>query len=198
MMLLFSIFVLSACTDTNENFGETKQETIDNLIVTDKEKLYQIVIPNDYSFNNEAEVESLSYGNERRESYVLVLWENKKDISAITIDEYFNLVSPNIDNKQVEKLPINTIKNPNNYTVQDYKITGSYGGVKLVRYQRIIDQGDYFVQYNAWTLPSKEEENTLELFANIENFTWLDKKLNASSSTSTGKNITGNTSDVVL
>jgi hypothetical protein len=72
-VLLFSTFILSACTDTNKDFGETKIETTDNIMVTDKEKLYQISLPKDYSFNNEAEVESLSYGNAKRESYVLVL-----------------------------------------------------------------------------------------------------------------------------
>jgi hypothetical protein len=39
------------------------------------------------------------------------------------MDEYFDLVSPNIDDKQVEKLSSNIIKNPHNYKVQDYKIT---------------------------------------------------------------------------
>jgi hypothetical protein len=179
-ILLVSIVVLSACTHNNKNFGEMKQETADNLVITDKDKLYQISLPKEYAFNNEAEIESLSYGYEKRELYVLVLWENKKDISATTIDEYFDLISPNLDNKQVEKLPSNIIKNPKNYKVQDYKITGSYGGAKLVRYQRIIDQDDYFVQYNAWTLPSKEQENQSELFANIEKFIWLWKESNLS------------------
>lgn len=175
LMLISSVFVLSACVSNKPtDFGEVVVEQSDNLIVADKDNIFQVALPKDYLFNDQAEIESISYGHAARETYVLAFAEPKTLLPAKTIQEYFALVTPALDDIKVEELASDTIPNPKGYTVKDYKVTGSYGGVSLVWYQRILENNGYFAQVNSWTLDTYESQNKQELFDVISSFEWKD------------------------
>ena len=174
-MIISLVFVLSACVSNKpSDFGEVVVEQSDNLVVADKDNIFQVTLPKDYVFNDQAEIESISYGHAARETYILAFAEAKTLLPAKTIEEYFALVTPALDDIQVEELASDAIPNPKGYTVKDYKVTGSYGGVSLVWYQRILENDGYFAQVNSWTLDTYEAQNKQELFDTISSFEWKD------------------------
>ena len=79
-------------------------EKTDNLVISDKGNIVQVTLPKDYTFNGQAEIESISYGNIKRETYILLLAEPKEMVSAETMEDYFDIVSPKLDNAKVEEL----------------------------------------------------------------------------------------------
>ena len=175
-LLVFSVFVLSACLPmkSKKDFWEVVTEKTDNLVISDKGNIVQVTLPKDYTFNGQAEIESISYGNIKRETYILLLAEPKEMVSAETMEDYFDIVSPKLDNAKVEELSWWVISNPHWYKVKDYKVSGSYNGIDLVWFQRILEQDNYFAQYNAWTLASNLSGNQSELFSDIASFEWKD------------------------
>ena len=142
--------------------------------MTDINNIFQVTLPSDYTFNDQSDLQSISYGNIERETYVLSFAERKDVLPATTTQEYFDLVVPGLDNIQIEQLAEGVISNPYDYNVLDHKITGSFAGILLVWYQRIIEQDNYFAQFNSWTLESYHDDNRDELFNNIASFEWKD------------------------
>ncbi len=175
LMMGLSLFVLSACVaQPQKDFGEIVVQQNDNLVISDKENIVQVSLPKDYIFNGQANIESISYGNVDRETYVLTFAEPKGMIPAQTLQEYFDLITPGLDNIKIEELQEGIIPNPKGYTVKDYKITGSFNDVNLVWFQRILEQDNYFAQFNAWTLDTNLEQNQAELFNDIMSFEWKE------------------------
>jgi hypothetical protein len=112
----------------------------------------------------------LQYYRPFDEIYFITITESVSDFEdGLDIEAYADVVREGLTNElKNPEVSEQSFGNPRLLDVVDYRITGSVDGVKIVYLYRVARVGDNFVQVIAWTLPSKEEENSPEMKTIIE------------------------------
>lgn len=116
------------------------------------------------------------YGNESSEVYAMVIVESDVDFEdGLTVAEYASLAIdstlPNLGtDAQVTELGVDAPSNPHDYTVRDYKVSGSYGGVKVSYLFRFTKVDNNFYQVISWTLQSRYDQKVSEMKDIVSSF----------------------------
>jgi uncharacterized membrane protein len=121
----------------------------------------------------------LEYGRDSGDIYFISISEPDTDLDEeLTIDEYSDLVLVSED-EGIENVAVADafFSNPYGYSVNDYTVKATVDNVKIVYYYRIAKVGDTYYQVIAWTLPSKEATNKLEMEEILESFYVPDSQI---------------------
>jgi hypothetical protein len=132
----------------------------------------QIILPKGWKeyrkLHDNAEIQAAHL---KKESYVIVLSENKEDFDEMTLEKHSKLtrtgILESLKKPTINRLPDLTI---NGRPAIQFEISGVINNIKIVYLHTTVETNEYFHQILAWTLKSKYNDNKESLQKVIKSF----------------------------
>jgi|GEM_PF-1818222 len=127
---------------------------------------------NDPELNDKAQIQA---SNRARQMYLIVLVQNRRDLSTMTTAEYAKITQGYLTNR-LEKFQVtgptrvNQVGSAPTYPAVQSEVRGSLNKIDVVYLHTIVETPTRFVQILAWTPPAAFETNQSEMQQVIQSF----------------------------